>query len=420
MAGQGNLLSEFNTFVTLQGPAFIDRSQGGKSIANLAGKRNYKWFEAAADNKLFVRGGSSIKRKFIFKTGLATTNYKPGYTRTYPNPQVTRVAQWYWRFTEVPASWIEQELLLNPDMGVKATADVKVHVFGQVWDEKQAQLKTALADGFEGNLTAVPDFATMEGDNADQVDPYSLWVYLNEGGVTTSAATHTGRFGDTNSGITDFTTIAGLTLAQTESKWKCQYKAYTSSAANNRANVIGAFEDMWEQTRYEQPRLFSEYFTVPTYSKQKILASKAGTVIYKRLIASENAGGDRMIAGGQDPSVPSPQFHGIPVTSWDSLDAAAIYDNDNSGSPSALVTEMAGAGTAASDALNNGPRYYWWNMGEIYPVVHQEKYFDMSDPAQRFEDKDTWGVVCKTYNQLVADDLRGCGVVGPIGDIYTA
>ena len=101
-------------------------------------------------------------------------------------------------------------------------------------------------------------------ESEDGTEPYSIPAFVNED--------TNGLFNPQASAA--WTTVEGIDPTATgQTLFKPAQRTYSSEAINDSANIIGQFDQMWKDVRFEMPPSYQEYFTSPAYNKQAIYTS---------------------------------------------------------------------------------------------------------------------------------------------------
>jgi hypothetical protein len=385
----GTALSGFNDFNEATGPLYLT---GDRYIVNEAQLQTYSFGNLTLGDrgkKKMVQGGSTIRESVVFDTNNATRFHKPGDTQNWANPQPLKKIEARWRFAITHKAWTRQEVILNERIKF-GDADAVYQAYVDLAYEKEMLMWTDKWNFMEEALWAAPNISNMESD--DGTDAYSIPVFVNED--------TNGLFNPRASSA--WTTIEGINPTSTGyTLFKPVQRTYTSEAINNMGNIISQFDGMWKDLRYEMPPTYQEYFTNPKYNKLCIYCSSYGHTAVGMLIREHTTEGFVHIAGAQDPSCPNPQFHGVPIVWVSTLDDAALY---NSGS-STVVKE--------GDATIVGPRFYWINSEFLYPVFHDEMYFEVDKVSKHHNDPDTYVQPVSTWYNVVCTSRQRQGIVSP-------
>lgn len=394
----GSPLTVFNDFMSTTGPAVLT---GPDSFINEASKRNYMLSRFLGEDEMgeMIQGGDEII-DFILKEDASTfTDYQPNAMHTWQNPQVMTNWKVPWRFSLDHMSWTQQEVLLQ--MGSGLTRKARFHKYKSIKRKIEARMWTSMMNGMEDALVAVPDKDEMEASAGKT--PYSLIAFNNE---------------ETNGLFTDgsetWTTVQQLDPT-TDTYWVPQQVQYNYNdpydTNKNKDGVIDAFEEIAVDLDFRPPPKAQEYFeggpsntnTGPNPFLQKFIAtSKGGILLYKRALREI---GDRgYVSNPQDPAYMRPQFAGFDVEEFDTLEAAALYDDGSSGR------------TDWANATTPGPRYYFFHTRYIRMIFHSERYFFKHEVDSHPNQVGSYRQPVEVWRNLVCRSRRrGCGIVYPGG-----
>ena len=384
----GSALSTFNDFVDSTGPAYLS---GPDAVVDEAVKNNYllRRMLKGADMSRTLQGGSTIKDTILFDEDSTFSFYQPNESFTWSNPQVLEAHEVNWRFAVDHMSWTDQEIELNAGGGLSKSA--RHHQFKRLKRVKEQRLWTSILNGMESALFAVPDKTKQE--TAGGTDPYSIPAFVNE---RTNGLFVNGAGGD-------WTVIEGINPA-TESKWRPQTVSYDNLTANDSANLLAAFDEMYLSVKFDTPPTKQEYFENPSLFAQFIACSKDGQTNYTQLLRASQ---DTLVTPGrQDPAYMKPQYAGIDLEYVSELDSAALYN------------DVATTGLATEEAADKiGARFYWLNGQYLAPVFHTSRYMVkhpvMTHPNQPF----THIVPCDSWYNVVCRSRQRQGIVSPTTDI---
>lgn len=333
----GAALSTFNDFYNeTTGPAILG---GPDTIINDAQLRNYELYKLMGRAKKDVQGGSTIKDQIMFQDSGQAENYHPGESAAIANVQVLDTITVPWRFTRVPITWTEKEILLN-----EGGANSQFHQYKKLIKSKWQAAYTSLLNRMERNFAVAASNATMEA--ATGKAPYSIFATVTTDGLAPSG----------------FTTVQGVNPT-TESKWRNQTANYTAATPFDVDNgIVAGFDNIAQTTVFSGPGTKEEYFTNSKFSSKVILTNREGRRDYMKALRANN---DITRVGAQDPSYGEPVFDNIPVKAAEAFDDQATW---SSGSPGFLFLDME----------------------FIKLVVYTEKWLDKTEP-ERYPDKpDTW------------------------------
>lgn len=386
----GTSLSGFSSFAEATGPLYIT---GPRDIVNEAQNQTFSFGHLTMGDrgkKKMVQGGANIRESIVFESSGATRFHKPGQTQNWINPQKLQKVQYHWRFVISHMSWVRQEIMLN-DRIKFGTADAVFHQYVDLLYKKEMLMWTDKWNFMDDALWAEPNAAEMEDESGTFA--MSIPAFVNED--------TNGLFNPQDD--TAFTTIGGINPAAAGfTKFVPVQNTYTSATINDQGNIIGAFDVTWKDVRFEMPPTYTEYFSNPAYNKQCIWASRVGQTAYQQLIREHSTEGFHNIAGAQDPAIPDPQYLGIPIKWSAPLDTAKLYTTG-----SATDTEGAASTTTA------GPRYYWINSEFLYPVFHDEMYFEKDEVTRDHNDPDTYVMPVSTWYNVICTSRQRQAIVSP-------
>ena len=384
----GNPLSEFNDFQEGTGPNYIT---GSKTLVNESMRNTHHFgtmLQGEHNGVKIIQGGADIRESIIFQHNQTGETYQPGASHDWKNPQRLQRILANWRYTMVHMSWTEQEIILN-DKVQFGDEDTRFQQYVDIRNEKEMLMWSAKWELLEDLLWAEPNTATMEGEGAGFTEPYSIPVFINE---------------DTN-GLharngTTWTAIEGITVTNAEinSRFEPQQLTYDTKTVGADDNILGIFDEMIEDVKFEIPPMHQQYFEDPQLNKQMILTSKVGKKACRVLL---RAGQDHYVIGGQDAAYPNPAYEKIPIQRVSTLETATLYDD--------------GASDNTTEALAsiNGPRFYWCNGNYMFPVLHRDKYFTKGEVTKHHNVPDTWVCPVATWYNVICTSRRRQGIVSP-------
>lgn len=396
----GSLLAAYLDFVSGTGTA---RLTSAAKPVQLVNKHTFLFKRLWNNNGMPVQGGKDMTFWFIPKGGGTFEEVLPGGTTTPTNNQVLQKGVIDWRFTRAHSTFTDPEFMLN-DRIRYGSDQARFEQFVSIRDEKKTLREIDVALGLEAQLGAVPNKATMEGAaTTGAVSPYSIFAHINQG---TNGLYGSGFTVTPTGGVWTVKETIDPTSAAVNSNMNVTTAKYSSEAADNPANLFGGLDALWMDIRWEQPDGLAQYKSDESLNNLMLLMTKQGIQVAQSLMRGDN---DRYVAGPQDPAFGSPQFHGVPMTRWDALESAAIYDG-----ASVLQTEGNAAGTQLK-----GPRAYCVNGNFLYPVCHDEMMFKDGTTLVHPHVPDThvqyqhtwWNLICKSYKHQ--------GLLYPTANVYT-
>jgi len=399
----GTALNQFNDFVEATGPTYVT---GPDELVNDAQKNTYSFGSLMGGDtgkKKMIQGGSDIRESVVFQDNGTFKFTLPGETQNWVNPQKLQKVKYFWRFSLTHMSWTRQEVLLN-DRIKYGDSEAKFHAYVDLRNEKELLMWTSKWNGLETQLWVEPDTVEMEVEGGKQ--PMSIPAFIND-------ATN-GLFNPLDGG-TVWTTVGGIDPTVTtkgEDGFVPNTRTYSQEVnITNRIfgadNIIGTFDNMWKDVRFEQPPTMQEYFHDPRYNRQCIYTSSVGQSVYQQALRVSQ---DQFVtAGRQDPAYAEPQYNGIPVKWVSELDTATLYAN-------VATTDTVAEGLTAGTI---GPRYYWVNSQFLYPVFHDEMYFEKDEVSRHHNDPDTFVCPVATWYNIICTSRKRQGLVSPAGDLYS-
>jgi hypothetical protein len=408
-----NSLDAFLDFVEATGFYRITKPE---HVLNFATPHAYMWSRWWKNNGMPIQGGEDIRFWFVPRDSGTFEEVMPGSVTFPTNPQRLERGVVRWRYTRAHSAWNDQEILLNDKISYGSEAAM-FEEFVRLRDEKYVISETAVANGLERQLSAVPDTSKMEGTTLAHTSPYSIFPFINEwiNGLPYTSMT-SGFPGAAWTKIEDI----DPTAVNIDGQFYPNIANYSSATQDDPANLIGALDALWEQITWAQPDTLTSYQEDERLNNQQFLCTIQG----KRAIMSLMRGDqDRYVAGPQDPAYPDPQFRGIPLKRWDKLETAAVYGNF---AKTGLTTEgnfVTAAGNAANTANAQtyggtvfdgvGPRIYAVNANYLYPVAHTERLMFKDKPIRHPNVPDTWAQYMATWWNLLCTSRKHQGVVAP-------
>lgn len=391
MAG-GDQLTAFLDFEKAQAEHRLNIPSG--FIADGSPKHKFLWprlFRGEAAEVDKVQAGDSIKYFTVLSQTQTGEAYKPGGTATPSNLQNLEEGTAYWRFYRWNKTYNKKEISFNGD-------GPQTKMWLDIWTKKQAALNSSINDFMEDELWAVPYKSLMEGSGSEAIRMYSLFAHINEDA--------SGLFGENWTGET-WTVKQTLdpTTARFGNNMKPQTRTYSNFTPGSSASLISAFHNMSKDVTWEMPMMLNQYWESDVMNKQMIIASRAGHTVYQNMIQSTNGGQDLFLGGKQDPSVPDPQYYGIPITWNDTYGAAAVYDNGSNGLADETTADI------------TGPRFMWVNGNYIRPVVKSDMFFTQDSELRGVERPDTFVIYTDLACNLICTSYKRQGVVSPSTDL---
>lgn len=402
----GNLLTAFLDFDKATTEANIS---GRKFIYAAQRKRRYV-VPRLADGELGAPLNIDMGKEIRFNTVLSNRStfaaYRFGASGTGTNTNHLSQGRLPWTSARGNKVYEDAEILLNEGT-VYGTRTGSREVIAEAWakvrDLKNAPMFEDLINGWESSFWARPDKVNQEiGDLVSGTSvptPIPVMAMVNEDpsglwGTTTPLTT--GEAWTLKQGLDPTTAAFG-------DNYKPQRRSYKNFTANNAENVIAAFDEISMDLTWETPTKMGEYFQNDEMRKRMIISSRWGQTEIRNLWrASQNY----FVTNSVDPSIPDPQYLGIPITWNETFGGGSYYP---------LTATTTGTQTTADIT---GPRFLWLDGNQIKPVIHPQRFFQQDDPARDpVERPDVWIVWSSIWYQFAYPDLRKHGIVFPNTDI---
>lgn len=391
----GVAMANFGDFVLSTDSSYI---AGPRSLMVEATKRTFllRRFLKNAPMSVVLQGGKSIKGNIVFDEQSTAEDYLPGQPAQWLNPQILENYEIQWRFTRDHMSYNDKEVELNA-AGMSRSARFR-HYVDLKWAKEQ-RVWLSLMKKMDGDLTAIPDAATMEA--AGGAKTYSLFAYVNE--------QPNGLFDPGTAGQTAFTTVMGLdpTDAMTFGKWVPQQETYSEApSATLGADWNGwtAFDRMFHLVKFSNVP-DREEFGGKTSGQYFILCGLTGRTMVMNALRNGN---DRLVynvPNRQDASYMNPKFAGFDIVYHEDMDTATVYDD--------------GAGGLTTEALADtaGPRFLWLNGDYLRPVFHSSRYFQKDDVLRHPQQPDTRVIPIDVWRNVFCTSRQRLGIISPSTDI---
>lgn len=401
----GIALNQFNDFTLATTSVKVS---GSESLVNDAQLNTYSFgalMGGDTGRKKMIQGGKTITENIVFQDNGTFRFTLPGETQTWVNPQKLVQSEYHWRFSLAHMAWTRQEVLLN-DRIKYGNEENRFLAFVDLRNEKEQLMWTAKWNGVEAQAWAEPDTGAMEAAGGKQAN--SIPVFINE-------ATN-GLF-NPGTGGTTWTTVGGIdptVTTQGQTAWVPQTRTYTQEITTedhmySPGNILAEMSALWRDVRFEQPPTMQAYFDDPRFNRHCIFTSKVGHTAAEIAVRMSN---DRLVggAGPQDWGYSDPAYRGIPIKWVSTLDTATLYENSGT---TDVVTE------GASTADNIGPRFYLINSQYLYPVFHDEMYFEKDEISRHHNDPDTFVCPVATWYNIICTSRQRQGMLSPSGDLYS-
>lgn len=388
MAGGDAFPSAFLDFVNAQAQTSLTIPTGFKTDGSP--KRRHLWsrfFQGEAANLKKRQNGQYISYDTILSQRSSGESYNPGAVASPTNTQHSVKGTAYWRRHRWNVTYTDDELEFNG-------SDDLTQQWMDLWSLKQALKEQDVNDFMEDRFWAVPYSGLMEGSSSDSLEPYSIFAHVNEDASGLFGENWTGQTWTTKQGLNPNTAAYGDNM-------KPQQRTYSNFTPGNNDSLISAFHNMAKDIYWEMPQLMSTYWESDEMNKMVIITDRQGHTTFQNMIQASDGGKDLFMAGKQDPSVPDPQYYGIPITWNDSFGAAAVYDDGSNGL------------AAQSSAAITGPRFMWLNGNHICPVVKTSSMFNDTPPLRGELRPDTWVIYTTLKWNLVCTSYKRQGFISP-------
>ncbi len=403
MAATGSSITVFLDFLNTTG---ISIFSGVNDIVNDAMRQTYmlKYFMAGKTAQELLQGGSTINDDIYLTADSSAVDYNVNTEFDYRIRDVLQQWSIPWRFTSDHYAFTEHQIELNT--GNLATG-ARHHMYKSYKRSMEQNLATGLINFLDDHFYAQPSTADMEA--ATGLQPYSIIPFIHENSFVALATGATVGYAGTIPAALDlngtvWTTIMGINPA-VETGWQnpvALYSTYGNAAAG--ADIFDAFEGLYTLLHFDalpwRPEMGKA--SMLAGGNAFIAASLKGKTNYvKSLISSKDS-----FLQHNDPSIPGPQYMGVPMVYIRRKDTAVVY-------PTAAA---AGASTEEDQAGadNAGPRYEFINTNFTKKVFHSRRYMYVKPPF--FPDHQPFNliVIADTWhNNFSRSRLRGGGVVAP-------
>lgn len=404
-------MDPFSMFMLTTGPAFLKNDE---SIINAVVRNSYLLprFMEGKDADFLLQGGTQIQDIIYLNEDSDAEFYKSDQQDfSYRNQQVG--TQWNapWRFLKNSTSWTDHEVGLN-ESGSLSDRIGRFHRFKRIQRLKFMNLWTTQIHKMEDALFATPNTTQME-DGAGAL-PYSLFAFITT--PTSFAAATSG----TNNGLPNgWSTVQGITPSTTAgtpgSRWRNQQAAYVTTATPTAANFWSGMRELHSKCRFERlPRFGS--FSEPTRSPSFYAVSLWGLIMAESFMRTDQ---DAYLAGRQDPAYPSPMFHGVPFVYCSGLNSATYI---NGIGDSLFYNEQGGvaSGSATTGNHSAGPRVLAINGQVLNMIMHRDRVFYRVPPFSPDRQPFLKVMVTNTWYNLVCQNRRELGVLGPVASTAAA
>lgn len=294
-------ISEFAGLVRSTGSSFLNKPD---EIFNDTGLRNYNALSVFSRAKREVQGGSSMKATILLDRTQRARNYSPGEVWNLENPQANpSVMEIPWRFTAIPVTWVEQEMMLQQG----ASRDQRFQVYLDRMKTKIAEAQTDMITRIELDLVAAAT-ADMESTALTASTPYSVFATVTSTGLAPSG----------------FTTVQQINPTA-KPNWRSQTVAWDYTAPfDPTAGLVAGFQRMANKVQFEAPDKFvaRKNFTENKLDDMVVMTNREGKELFATAIRNSN---DVTRVGPQDPAYPNPTFNGITIKAVEVLDESSRF-----------------------------------------------------------------------------------------------
>lgn len=298
-----------------------------KDIINDAVNRTYTLADAlrGRGEEEVVQSGSSITDRIQLKSGSGFGFYDPNDQFTPVIEDVLSKIQCPWRFAKDFWAWTDHEVKLN--------GGDRLVQFKNLRDSKRQACHVSLYNGLENAIWATPNAGTMESLTVTGGRPYSIPCFIAENGIAPAG----------------FSTIMQVDPTANV-RWRNQVVNVQASQLD--LQLVGGFESLWRQVKFESPETKESYFRDTKFRKFKIYSNLDGWKTAVRLLRQTNDRNYPLNDLGY--ATDDPCFGRIPIKWVEAL-------------------ETAGYATGF-------PRFFFVNFEYLFPVYHSERYMYETDP----------------------------------------
>jgi hypothetical protein len=358
---------------------------GPEELLNEAVSHNYLIGDmlTGRESDHIFRGGTKITERIQARDNNSFRTYKPNDELNPTAADTVRRINANWRFTVGGYAWNDNEILLN-EGDPNRYGDLK-------YDYEQGAM-TSIVNGMEGLLFNQASQTDMEADAGET--PYSIPTFITE---------------ETTGYTAGLSTIMGL-APSSEPWWDNQRAGYDASdaeTADNKTNIFSAFDIVMRKVRFQMINIaqMRKYWEDDNLRKMRIVTNGNGRDIFMRMLRAKNYLLRAVGTDGQDAAYPDPRYDGYPVQWVEKLDTAALFGS--------TYNSLASSFNANGSMATGYPRFYFLNMKYLFPVFHNQKYFDqvMRDGGAR--QPFTHVMWIDTYYNLVCRSRRRQGIVYP-------
>jgi hypothetical protein len=370
----------------------LSKFAGGRVKEQLT-LQNYSLRRAftGADPKKVIQNGSAI-RNYVQVAHKNTAHFWGlDTTEAVTDPQLVEAIETPWAFMR-DGVLIEETLfdLHEGDMAQKFF-DLREAQDQQLWIEKCRFME-------ENAFWATPNPTLMEVTNPKppvrHTTPWNVLVNEEANAIPTA---YSGA---------SVNTVQGLSRV-TNANWRCQQKSYAGGPQQSAVpdTLLTSLSHMSRVTRFRGLPLGMDRYSNKSTMPAVVWCSFEGYTMLEEDVRNRQ---DQFVSslGTQDPGYPAIQVHGVPFEELPILSTAAIFVT---GTPGVYTTELA--------ADKAGPRFFFMNLRDMYPVVHATKFFYKRQPLPVYNQPTKRIVYVDSFCNLNAESCRSSGIVYPSADI---
>ena len=289
-------------------------------------------------------------------------------------------------------AWNDNEILLN---------EGDPNRYGDLLYEYESGCVTSNINGMENLLVRVPSTSEMEAHGGKY--PYSFPCFIQENGATAGTGTTGSQAGGTPTG---FTTIMGVDPS-IEPWWKNQVSGYTGAnieTADSPTGLFAAFDDMLMNVKFEKLKVPQAAKYWEDDNLHKMPSSPARTAGRSSCGSSAQRTTASPWLARRTPRTPTRVSTATPSTTSTTWAQPRLYGTTNS---------VANTYNTDGSAKTGYPRFYFMNMKYLYPVFHNEKFFEHRNIDGAFRQPFSHVTWIDTYYNIVCRSRRRQGIVYP-------
>lgn len=352
-----------------------------------------------------MQGGSKIQDQIILDGDYNWGPHFPGKVQEFNQVNVLTNHEAPWRMEMGNMSWTEAEVDLQGPSSMSASA--RFQTFKRIRATKKLNMMTGISNGIEARIWRAPVYAHMElATSSAAVDGmhYSIPCFITE--------FNNAQHGTKNGLFPGWATLQQIDPDQ-KPGWDNRRFKYTSagkvksthdSSPNDLNRALSAARRNTKAAAL--PRGAggaTQAFEAPSF----IACSEYGMWLYEQNL---EAGNERFRTQGRaDGHYGGLSFDGISLEYFESLNDAALYPDNTSGSATAALKTEA-------TADHKGPRYYLINRGAIKMWFHTDHFFKTKAPYFLPEQPDVWVSVTDLWSNFFCRSRRRNAIVYPSAD----